>query len=171
MSITEKIIVTDTNIIKDLNNANILDKFVGLDNVYISDLVKNDEVNFKTGNLEIINKFKTLKITEEQLIEVSTLASKESKLSIYDVINYILARDNDGVLATGDDRLRKYSLENGVKVIRTLKIIRLLKEKNIISCREAIKACILLKKCKKTRIPEEDINNLIEEFKTELVIV
>ena len=132
MSITEKIIVTDTNIITDLSNANILDKFVNLDNVYISDLVKNDEVNFKTGNLEIINKFKTLKITEEQLIEVSTLASKESKLSIYDVINYILARDNDGVLATGDDRLRKYSLENGVKVIRTLKIIRLLKEKNII---------------------------------------
>lgn len=121
MSITEKIIVTDTNIITDLSNANILDKFVNLDNVYISDLVKNDEVNFKTGNLEIINKFKTLKITEEQLIEVSTLASKESKLSIYDVINYILARDNDGVLATGDDRLRKYSLENGVKVIRTLK--------------------------------------------------
>lgn len=40
MSITEKIIVTDTNIITDLNNANILDKFVGLDNVYISDLVK-----------------------------------------------------------------------------------------------------------------------------------
>ena len=121
MSITEKIIVTDTNIITDLSNANILDKFVNLDNVYISDLVKNDEVNFKTGNLEIINKFKTLKITEEQLIEVSTLASKESKLSIYDVINYILARDNDGGLATGDDRLRKYSLENGVKVIRTLK--------------------------------------------------
>ena len=171
MSITEKIIVTDTNIITDLSNANILDKFVSLDNVYISDLVKTDEVNFKTGNLEIINKFKTLKITEEQLIEVSTLASKESKLSIYDVINYILARDNDGGLATGDYRLRKYSLENGVKVIRTLKIIRLLKEKNIISCRETIKACILLKKCKKTRIPEEDINNLIEEFKTELVIV
>ena len=121
MSITEKIIVTDTNIITDLSNANILDKFVSLDNVYISDLVKTDEVNFKTGNLEIINKFKTLKITEEQLIEVSTLASKESKLSIYDVINYILARDNDGILATGDDRLRKYSLENGVKVIRTLK--------------------------------------------------
>ena len=45
------------------------------------------------------------------------MASKESKLSIYDVINYILARDNDGGLATGDDRLRKYSLENGVKVI------------------------------------------------------
>ena len=112
MSITEKIIVTDTNIITDLNNANILDKFVGLDNVYISDLVKNDEVNSKTGDLKIIDKFKTLRLTDEQLIEVSTL-----------------------------------------------------------SCKEAIKACILLKECQSTRIPEEDINNLITEFKTGLVIV
>lgn len=171
MSITEKIIVTDTNIITDLNNANILDKFVGLDNVYISDLVKNDEVNSKTGDLKIIDKFKTLRLTDEQLIEVSTLSSEENKLSVYDLINYILARDNDGILATGDNRLKNYSEKNGVKVIRTLKIIKLLKENNIISCKEAIKACILLKECQSTRIPEEDINNLITEFKTGLVII
>lgn len=124
MSITEKIIVTDTNIITDLNNANILDKFVILDNVYISDLVKNDEVNSKTGDLKIIDKFKTLRLTDEQLIEVSTLSSEENKLSVYDLINYILARDNDGILATGDNRLKNYSEKNGVKVIRTLKIIK-----------------------------------------------
>lgn len=171
MNITEKIIITDTNIITDLSNANILDKFVELDNVYISDLVKNDEVNSKTGDLKVINKFKTLGITNEQLIEVSILSSKESKLSVYDLINYILARDNGGILATGDDRLKKYSEKNGIKVIRALKIIKLLKEKNIISCKKAIKACILLKECQNTRIPEEDIDNLIEEFKTETVIV
>ena len=44
MNITSKIIITDTNIITDLNNANILEKFVKLDNVYISDMVKNDEI-------------------------------------------------------------------------------------------------------------------------------
>ena len=124
MSITEKIIVTDTNIITDLSNANILDKFVSLDNVYISDLVKNDEVNSKTSDLKIIDKFKTLRLTDEQLIEVSTLSSEENKLSVYDLINYILARDNDGILATGDNRLKNYSEKNGVKVIRTLKIIK-----------------------------------------------
>ena len=40
MNITRKIIITDTNIITDLNNANVLDKFVKLDNVYISDMDK-----------------------------------------------------------------------------------------------------------------------------------
>lgn len=57
MNITLKIIITDTNIITDLSNANILDKFVKLDNVYISDMVKNDEINSDTGNVYIINKF------------------------------------------------------------------------------------------------------------------
>mgnify|MGYP006939889135 FL=1 len=35
MNITEKIIITDTNIITDLNNAGILEKFIELDNVYV----------------------------------------------------------------------------------------------------------------------------------------
>lgn len=33
MSITKKIIITDTNIITDLFNANILEEFINLDNV------------------------------------------------------------------------------------------------------------------------------------------
>ena len=44
MNITKKIIITDTNIITDLDNANILEYFVKLDNVYITDIVKNDEL-------------------------------------------------------------------------------------------------------------------------------
>ena len=46
MNITPKIIITDTNIITDLNNAGILEEYIKLDNVYISDMVKNDEINY-----------------------------------------------------------------------------------------------------------------------------
>ena len=40
MNITAKIIITDTNIITDLSNAGVLEKFIELDNVFVSDLVK-----------------------------------------------------------------------------------------------------------------------------------
>ena len=60
MNITTKIIITDTNIITDLNNANVLEDFINIDNVYISDMVKNDEVDFKNCNIKLINKFKYL---------------------------------------------------------------------------------------------------------------
>lgn len=169
MNITTKIIISDTNIITDLNNANILEEFVNLDNVYISDMVKNDEINSKTGNIKLINQLKVITATSAQLIEISNLSITEKKLSIYDLLNFVIARDNDFILATGDNRLKIYSENNGVEVFRTLKIIKLMKEQNIISCKTAIDACNLLKKCSTTRIPKIDINNLIEDFEKEAI--
>ena len=169
MIITTKIIVTDTNIITDLSNAKILDKFVMLENVYISDMVKNDEINSKTGRESIINNFKTLSASIEQIQEMFKISQKEKGLSQYDIINYIIARDNKAVLATGDQRLKSYSEANGVEIIRTLKIIALMKETNIISIEEAINACNLLKDNSNTRIPSEDIENLINNFNKDKV--
>ena len=77
MNITEKIIITDTNIITDLNNANILEEFIKIDNVYISDMIKNDEINLKTGNVKLINKLKVISATSKQLIEVYNLSCIE----------------------------------------------------------------------------------------------
>ena len=68
MNITEKIIVTDTNIITDLHIAGVLKKYSALNNVFISDLVKNDEINFKTCNIETI----------EDMKRVSKILRKES---------------------------------------------------------------------------------------------
>lgn len=109
MNITTKIIITDTNIVTDLNNAHILDQFIKLDNVYISDIVKNDEINEKTGTITLINDFKVMTATDTQLIEASKLNIENPKLSLYDLLNFILARDNNCILATGDNNLKKYS--------------------------------------------------------------
>ena len=146
MNITPKIIITDTNIITDLDNAGILDKFVTLDNVYISDMVKNDEINYDTGNVDTINILKTIEATSEQIKEIFNISKEIHGLSPYDIINYILARDNNAILATGDKKLKQFAENNGVEVIRTLKIIKLLNIYKIISNYETVQACILLKK-------------------------
>ncbi len=169
MNITQKIIITDTNIITDLNNANILEAFVKLDNVYISDMVKNDEINSNTGNVNIINRFKTISATPEQITEIFQISQKVNGLSQYDIINYIIARDNNAILATGDNKLKIFSENNGIDVIRTLKIIKLMETNKIISKDEAIEACILLKENKSTRIPKDNIEDLINEFKKDIV--
>ena len=171
MSITKKIIITDTNIITDLFNANILEEFINLDNVYISDLVKNDEINNKTGNIEMIKKFKTLPTTNLQLLEVSKISAIEKKLSTYDLINFIIARDYEGILATGDKRLKNFSEHNGIEVYRTLKIIKLMYDKHKISKFKAIKACQIIKANNKTRIPINDINILLENKDNKLKFI
>lgn len=170
MNITSKIIITDTNIITDLDNANILEEFVMLDNVYINDMIKNDEINSNTGNINIINKFKTFEATQEQITEIFHILQEEKGLSPYDIINYIIAKDNNAILATGDKKLGTFSEKNGIEVIKTLKIIKLMKNKNIITTKKAITACELLKENKSTRIPIERINETINELKEELVI-
>ena len=83
--------------------------FVKLDNVYITDIVRNDKLNDKTGNLKIINKFKVININLNQIKEIAHLSKYEHHLSTYDLINFIVARDLNGILATGDNRLKIYS--------------------------------------------------------------
>ena len=73
------------------------------------------------------------------------------------------------ILATGDQKLLNFSKKNGVEVIRTLKIIKLLKNNEIISNVEAINACTLLIENENTRIPKNDIDDLINEFKRDTV--
>lgn len=169
MNITTKIIITDTNIITDLSNANILDKFVKLDNVYISDMVKRDEINSDTGNVNIIKKFKTINATSEEINEIFKISQEIHGLSPYDIINFIIARNNNAILAIGDKKLKDYSEANGIEVIRTLKIIKLMKEKNIITNKEAIDSCKKLKENNNTRIPSVDIDNTIREFEKDSV--
>ena len=169
MNITPKIIITDTNIITDLNNANILKEFISLSNVYISDMVMNDEINSKTGNVKLINTFKVIEASTNELLEVTKLSLTEKKLSTYDLLNYVIAKNNNVILATGDNRLKLFSESKGIEVIRTLKIIELMVEHNIISKDKAINACELLLKNQRTRIPKNDINNLLETLKKDLV--
>lgn len=169
MNITKKIIITDTNIITDLSHANVLENFVNLDNVYMSDMVKNDEINIETCDIDIIDKIKIIDATAEQITEIFNILQNVRGLSQYDIINYIIARDNDAILATGDRKLNEFSTKNGVEVIRTLKIIKLMKDNEIITIGNAIDACIRLKNEKRTRIPIDDINNMIDEFEKDLL--
>ena len=161
MNITTKMIITDTNIITDLNNGEVLEEFVKLDNVYISDLIKYDEINSNTGNIKIINKIKVINATAEELNEISLIRQERSKLSTYDALNFIFARDNE---------LKKYALKYGVEVIRTLKIIELMVENKIITYKKGINACKLIKNCPTTRIPKDVIDELITKLEKEVLV-
>lgn len=169
MNITTRIIITDTNVITDLDTANILEDFIKLDNVYISDMVKSNEINTSTGNINLIKKMKEIKANQLQVSEIINIQKVEKKLSIYDIINFILARDNNAIIATGDRRLKNYSESHNVQVIRTLKIIELMENNNYISKNKAIQALQLLKQNNSTRIPEDDINKLISKIQKDSV--
>ena len=131
----------------------------------------NDEFNSKTCDEHILNRMKKIGFTAEQMLELEKLQRKTNKLSQYDLINYITARDCDGILATGDKRLKDFSEKNGVLVIRTLKIIEMLVEDEVITYKDAIDACGLLKICKYTRILVESIDDFINEIMYKYLLI
>lgn len=170
MNITKKIIISDTNIITDLYIAGLALIFVLLDNVYVSDMIINDELNYKTCDYNIINNIKPIKSTINDIHKMIEIAKIYPKLSIYDCMNYVLSKKHNAILATGDHRLRKLSLENGVEVIRTLKIIELLYENNIISEEEVFTSCNKLMENTKVRIPKKDIELFMTNIKNKKVL-
>lgn len=170
MNMKDNIILTDTNIITDLDIAGLLKKFITLENVYMSDMVKHDEINYKTGNLSIIEEIKTIKSTNIQIYKMSQLTTIETKLTENDIMNYILAKDNNYILATGDKRLRNYAEENNVKVIGIIGIIDFLYKEDKINTREVMKAYEKLQSSSKTRLPKEELTKRIEKLENELLI-
>ena len=169
MNIWQKIVITDTNIITDLDNAKLLDIFIKLDNVYMCDVVVNDEINSKSASFSISPFIKKISFDETELEEVMKLMLEHRKLSFYDLANYVSARTHNGVLATGDERLKKFAEENGVEVIRTLKIIEYLYNCKIIENEKFIKSLELLKNNDKTRIPKEEIEKLENKYREKLI--
>lgn len=165
MSITERCILVDTNVITDLNNAGVLNIFIKLDNVYMSDMVKHDEINSKTCNTNLIKDIKTVSSSFDEVIEMNLLSMNLPKLSMQDILNFVVARNNDFILATGDKRLKEYSEKNGVIVIRTLKIIELMYINKYISYNDVINAINRLKDNPNTRIPIKSLNDFLEKIK------
>ena len=164
MNISMKIIITDTNIITDLNNAGILDRFTSLENVYVLDLVKYNEFNSKTGDKKIIDNFKTISLNPNEIIEIEKIINQTHGLSEFDIANFIAARNNNAILATGDKKLKDYAEKHGIETIRTLKIINLMILNKIITKREGIIALRKLMNNNKTRIPINEIENLINQL-------
>ena len=121
MNLTEKIIITDTNVITDLFNADLLEMFSLLNNVYILDIIKESEINSKTCNMELINKIKVIHATSNQILEMQKLAKENKKLSPQDLINYVVAKDNNYILATGDNRLKIFSEKKWCWSIKNIK--------------------------------------------------
>lgn len=162
MNIIKETIIVDTNILIDASIAGVLEEFVKLDNLLISDLVKETEINSKTGDIVEIEKIKVISSTSEQIYKMNMVTTSEPNLTAEDAINFILAKDNNLVLPTDNKRLRKYAIRNDVKIIGPLKILDLMLENRIITKKKYSQSLIKLHNSN-NRLPDEEIIKRIEE--------
>lgn len=133
MNSSDPILVVDVNVIIHLEKVNLLDELTTDENIRIVDLVLYQEYQYKKNKIsDKISNIKTIGLTEEQVAEAYQLYLGNRRNSVFDYFSYIVARDNDFVLLTGDWKLKK-TIGKDVEVCGAIWYVKHLNEKGIIS--------------------------------------
>ncbi len=158
------VVITDANILIDLKNANLVDALLRTEwRVITTDFVF-EELNPSTiavdsFGIEVIN------LSGVEIAEIFEIRQNHNRLSIPDISALILAEKIDGILLTGDKRLKSLCLKrNKIGVHGVLWILDQLVNLKIIDSNHAIKA-IFKMKFKGARLPEKECQELISKWK------
>ena len=154
-----RIIVNDTNILIDLANLNLFDYFLNLEfEFHTNDFIINELTDIEQK--EIIDK-----IIEENKLIVAEIKSEEypailnlqtKNLSFEDCSIWYYAKKVNGILLTGDARLRKSVEKSGIEVRGILFIFDELVRCNIIDKQTAVEKLKELLKINH-RLPKKEI--------------
>lgn len=116
-------ISSDTNIWIDFSTVNALELPFRLDCTYLmsSDALKDEWLNPRGRGSELVALgLKAVDISTEELYYAAEVRAKNPRLSVYDVFALAIAKFRGIVLLTGDGRLRKTAVAEGVTVHGTL---------------------------------------------------
>jgi predicted nucleic acid-binding protein len=164
-----RIIINDANILIDLVHLVLMDQFVLLElELKVTDFVfeelnaeqKNIIINYiEEGYIELI-----ITDNEEDYVRISNILAKNSGLSFEDCTVWHYAEKLNGILLTGDGKLRKQATENGIEVKGIFYIFDELLSAKLITFDEAIDKIELLYSIN-TRLPQDAKKERILKWK------
>lgn len=164
-----KIVISDTNIIIDLLNTDLLEYFLKLRiEVHTTDFVL---VELYDEQIKILDK----KIEEEQLIidkaneddidEIIKLQSEKTTLSINDISVFYFAKKHEAMILTGDKSFRKYAEENEIEVRGILWVFDELLNNELLNKNTLADKLRTLMKTNK-RLPSNEVIIRLEKWKS-----
>ena len=161
-----KIVVNDANILIDLISIDLLNDFLKLDfEFHTNDLVVNE---IKIGIhliIEIIESNKLIVSETKAEDYANILALKTKNLSFEDCSIWYYTKKIEGVLLTGDAKLRKSVEKDNIEVRGILFVFDKLVENNIISLTKASEKLNELATIN-TRLPKREIEKCLAKWKT-----
>ena len=171
----ETIVVNDTNIFIDLFNVGLLDEFFSLPwEVHTTDLVMLELL--REGQQATVSKYKDtgqLHVPTLEPMEVAKIASmyqqysNRTNLSLTDCSVWYYAKTTHYMLLTGDRKLRKVAMSDGVEVHGIIHVFDYLVECGAISLEVAIEKLELLKTTN-LRLPKDEIDKRLDLWRSEI---
>jgi rRNA-processing protein FCF1 len=162
-----KLHINDANILIDIVQLDLVGAFLALEfEMYTTDFVFEELESFQKEVL-ISEKLIILKTNENELLHILELTTQHNGLSFEDCSVWYYAQKMEGVLITGDGRLRTKAKASGIEVKGIIYIIEEIMRQNILEkliCVEKLEALKILN----NRLPIAEIDRRIELWRTEL---
>lgn len=162
-----KLHINDANILIDIVQLDLVGPFLALEfEMYTTDFVFEELESFQKEVL-ISEKLIILKTNENELLHILELTTQHNGLSFEDCSVWYYAQKMEGVLITGDGRLRTKAKAAGIEVKGIIYIIEEIMRQNILEkliCVEKLEALKILN----NRLPIAEIDRRIELWRTEL---
>jgi len=161
-----KVYISDTNIWIDFAHANLLTEIFKLP----FDFCCTDFVLAEINNIETHQSLLKLgliveKIDEDNIVQLYSLMGSHNNSSIADVSCYFLAKQTGIPLLTGDRKLRKQAIADGLTVFGSLWLLDLLVAHRIISKEKAIRSLELMLE-NGARFPEGECQSRITDWRS-----
>lgn len=124
-----KVIIEDANVLFDLYSAGILGTWIGCDYEHLTTHLVRDEIKDEEQQKQIQLLIDAGKLTLRSIGPAPEVWSKikafsdENRVSLPDACVWIIAKEEDAILLTGDAKLRKAALATGVEVHGVLWIL------------------------------------------------
>jgi len=146
-----------------------LNKFVKLNAYfYTTDLIIAEIRNSKQKSKieKLINQgiLKIIFLKYEELSKIYTLRQENNALAVEDCSVWYIAQKYNGILLTGDKKLRKQAYRNGINVRGILYIFDELVQNEIIE-KQTAREKLLQLNAMNPRLPEEEINHRLKKWK------
>lgn len=171
----KKLVINDANILFDLISVGLLESFCKVPvEIYTTDFVIHEikqtdqimAVESCISNHQIIEK----QLSFEELLKISQLQQKEhvKSLSYTDCSVWYLAKELNGILLTGDSKLRKIALEDSIEVHGILYALNLIVNNKIVPAKTMAEKLKSLMKIN-NRLPAAECERLIAEWNSPIV--
>jgi len=153
-----KLLINDANILIDIIHLEIIDKFVELKyKLFTTDFVLEELNDSQKRQIEILDKIELIVTSNiNDYFGINELLENSSGLSFEDCSIWYYSKKMDGILVTGDGKLRKTAIKDGIEVRGIIYIFDQMLEQELISFDEAIEKIELLYKIN-NRLPKQEI--------------
>ncbi len=160
-----KILINDANILIDLLHLELIEEFCSLDfKLYTVDVIIEELNEVQKATIYQFDSIIILELNTNQILEVAAILQANKGLSFEDCAVWYYSRELQGILMSGDGKLRNKAKESGIEVRGILYLFDQLLVQDKVDFEVAISKINQLKQLN-NRLPQKQIDLRISSWK------